>query len=371
MDFGEIEEISKETVIEYPDWVEDKEAYRKYLSYKKVLDDHNEDIRTYQTSDPDIILNMYAPKYTIEKKIKSLPTREQEKILDWKKKILKVHGKANGLKGVAKGNLKNIKRTSKIHELDALSREAIVLMGRYYSLSELKEYFLSKHKLRVTDKLLRDFREKHKDAIDELRIKFTQDDGSSERLFHKKGRLEMMRDMVRIMYRKFLDTESPSAYDRVLKTLEQFRKEAENPNLLRVEGSIKHIVEHQLNLHVQQEIFGKMSITDIIIGRVAAQQKVKASYIIERLHNSFYSKHSGFRQSDIGAENENVIYPSSIVYNWQMINDKHTEQANEERKQVMEIKPYTDPELIDQAALFKKGLQQKLDEMEQNDYKKP
>ena len=68
-----------------------------------------------------------------------------------------------------------------------------------------------------------------------------------------------------------------------------------------------------------------LTINDIIIARVASRMGINPTFLISRLHNSFYASQSGFKRPD---ENVEILYPSAMVYNWADIRKQHAEHGD-------------------------------------------
>ena len=103
---------------------------------------------------------------------------------------------------------------------------------------------------------------------------------------------------------------------KMLKTLEQIRKEAEG-DILTINGAIDVNIEAQIQEHIQEEIYKTINLKEIILGRVAARMNYDPSKLIAALHNSYYAK---FVQiSGEYDEDAEITYPSSQAYDFTKI----------------------------------------------------
>lgn len=310
------------------------------LSKSKILTD---EYRIVKTSDPDIEIDLLAPFHVSKKRCGHLPQSEIEELERKVKACKVVQGKLIALKNKAFGIKQKGPHSFSESILDPRVSELIELFGRFYSLDEVLKVVVHEWGYPVTKSLLTRFRNRHIDKIKERQEEFKRD-YSDIRLGYKRSRLDELQWLYGTRRDKYIATQSQSDYKLLLQTLEAIKKEVEI-DVLRIEGDINHKVETTINVHVQKDLFKDMTINDIIIGRVAAKSGLNAAYMIERLHTSYYSKHSGFNPGEKHALEEEINYPSSIVYNWESIKRKHTEEKHlidEKRK----------PEVIEDAKII-------------------
>lgn len=349
-------EIIEKTV--YPDDITNREMYHKYLAYNIPWEKAVGRYRAFGTSIPDVTVDLLQPFMNFRPILAKLDLSEKEReYLEQQKKYMAgFFGRMNGFLAKSKVNKGLV---TKRQDLNNVSREIIQMMGKYYSLKEIIENIYVKHEIKLEETDLEPFRRDHADAIAELQ-KVHREDFGDLRLSHKKSRLEELQELYADRKRRYLRSGTALDYRLLLQTIKAISDEAE-VDVLRIEGAIDHRVEHTINLHVQQEIFKGMTINDIIIGRVAAQQGVNAAFLIERLHNSFYAKHSGFnKHTNHHAEKEDAIYPSTIVYNWDLIKQQHTPEQQEQRKREMRVEEIQDAEVVEEAKALKDVLMAKI-----------
>ena len=121
------------------------------------------------------------------------------------------------------------------------------------------------------------------------------------------------------MKNRFKVNNSSEAYNSMLRTLEQIRKEAEG-DILTVNGVVDVNIEAQIQEHIQQEIYKTINLKEIILGRVAARMGYDPAKLIAGLHNSYYAK---FVQiSGDFEEDAEMVYPSSQAYDFTQIEMK-------------------------------------------------
>ena len=104
--------------------------------------------------------------------------------------------------------------------------------------------------------------------------------------------------------------------------LESIKREVEG-DVIRIEGDLQVNIEHTLNVHVQQEIYKKLPINEIIMTRIAMRTGVNPLLLLYRLQSSYYSKFTGF--STVQNTDDSVLpeYPSSHVYDLDKLQSLH------------------------------------------------
>ena len=170
----------------------------------------------------------------------------------------------------------------------------------------------------VTEKDVKKVFKEHIVEIEKLREKF-RNKVTDVRLYNKRPRLEELAWMYGKMKNRFKVNNSSEAYNSMLRTLEQIRKEAEG-DILTVNGVVDVNIEAQIQEHIQQEIYKTINLKEIILGRVAARMGYDPAKLIAGLHNSYYAK---FVQiSGDFEEDAEMVYPSSQAYDFTQIEMK-------------------------------------------------
>ncbi len=342
-------DITKEDPI--PPGVKDERAWYDWMKMKEstIL---NEDFRIIETSDPHIVIDLCAGLNVIRKRTEHLPEKEREDIENRTKAMRVVMGKVASLKQKAFGVKQKGFYSSSESILDPKTGELIEYFGRFYSVDEVHKIVVDEWGYPVSKDLINRFRKRHLDKIQERQEEYKRD-YSDIRLGYKKSRLEELEYLYNDRKERYQAYPNTSNYNLLLKTIKQIKEEVEI-DTLRIEGNINHNIEVTLNMHVQQELFREMTINDIIIGRVAAQRNLNAAYLIERLHSSFYSKHSGFLPGDRHVYDEEIQYPSQIVYNWEKIEKLHKSGELDKAKKpviMIEDKEKTDAEILKESLM--------------------
>lgn len=337
---------------EIPPGVQNEEAWYKWT---KLQEDYlsNDDFTQHQTSDPLVIIDLKTTMNVVRSKTKHLPKEEREEIEKRAKAVRVLMGKGSALKAKAFGVRQGGYYTMSESMLDPRAGELIEYFGRFYSAKEVQKIVVDDWGYPCSMKQLQTFRKNNLDKIKERQEEYKRD-YSDIRLGYKRSRLEELEWLYKTRKDKYEATQSQQDYRLLLQTLDAIKKEVE-VDVLRIEGDINHKIETTINVHVQQELFKDMTINDIIVARVAAKQGLNSAFLIERLHKSFYARHSGFGTGDRHIHEEEVQYPSTIVYNWGEIEKMHREEKDKlnEQKKPLEI---TDTKVVQKSQSIKDAL---------------
>lgn len=307
--------------IKIPNTVKDKDAYLRYLKIKDA-DSIKRENRLIHTSDSKTIIDplSYFPK--IQKQVADLPKKEKDQVMKRVRAIKVITMKINSLKIKAFGLSKpNHHPDLQQGLLDERQSELIEYYGRMLSDKEVHKIITLEWGYDIGMATLKNFRSTHKNKIEKLKHQF-QTEFDDIRLSHKKGRLEEMVWMYNDRKVKYETSKSQQDYRLLLSTLKQIKDEVEDPSL-KIEHNINAKLEVTVNNHIQKELMKGLSINDIIIARVAARMDVNPRFLISRLHKSIYSKHSGFIRPDKDLKDQEIVYPSTMVYNWDEIKKQH------------------------------------------------
>ena len=133
------------------------------------------------------------------------------------------------------------------------------------------------------------------------------------------------------MKMRYISFGGEGAYNAMLRTLEQLRKEAEG-DVLNIQGALDVNLNVELNAHVQKEILKTINIKEIILGRVSARMGYDCQKLVAGLHNSYYNRFVQI-SGDYDA-NAEISYPSLINYDFNEI-----EKRNAEIDDIVDIKP--------------------------------
>jgi hypothetical protein len=319
-------EGAESTEIVIPDTVKDPSSYKKYIKLKDAPALRYPQ-RLIETSDLNLTIDPVGHAGFIQKKIIHLPSDEQDAILQRVKGLKVIYLRIGALKLKAYGQKRPKHHTSlTMGLLDERASELIEYYGRMLDHKEV-------HKIVVTDwgydvgvGSLRNFYKKYKVKIEDLIETFKRDFGDI-RLTHKKGRLEELVNIYNARKIKWELSKSIKDEELMLKTLRAIRDEVEDKTL-RIDHNINAKMEITINNHIQEEIMKSLTINDIIIARVASRMRINPRFLITRLHDSYYAKHSGFLRPDHSVQDEETQYPSQIVYNWNDIERQHKNEGD-------------------------------------------
>lgn len=316
-----------------PQGVVDGDAYAEYLKIK------NSDVMKnceVETSDPNTTINLKATTYIMDKKMAHLPEDEQDKLRAQATVLRKLNGKMTSLKRKAFNIKQNGPYSMQESILDGKASELLEYFGRFYSAAEVHQIVTTEWGLDVNFSTIDNFRKRNIDRIKEKQEAYKRD-YSDIRLGHKRSRLDELQYLYTHRKAKYESTSSKEDYKLLLQTIEQIRKEVEGDKLT-IDGHLSMDVEHTVNIHIQQEVLKTVVINDIIIGRLAARVGVDSRMLINKLHNSYYSKFTGFQRPDNNLLEDQPIYPSKFVYNFDDL-DKQSKQLEEKEKQFEQSLP--------------------------------
>lgn len=343
-----------------PETVKDVESYKRWLEMKEMPALKLEN-RMMDTSDDQQIDPMVLP-HILTKRISHLPLEEQETIQRRHKALKVLQMKISSEHMKAFGTPKRNGHTSLQRVLlDERAAELIEYFGRYFTIPEVHKIVTTEWGYSVQIGSVRQFRKRNLDKITARQEHHKRDYGEL-RLSHKKSRLEELQELYADRKQKYQVSGTKDDYKLLLQTLQQIQKECEI-DTIRLEGQINHNVEVTLNYHIEQEVMKNMTINDIIIGRVAARNGVSTNFLIERLHSSLYARFSGFSEPEDpnNLMNQEIQYPSAIVYNWDQIRKIEDEKVKAD-KELMAHKTIPE-ETKEEMGSVKSVLQQRLDEM--------
>lgn len=305
--------------IEIPKEVVNPQAYKCLIALMRHPILQN---TIYISSEGDEI-NIAMLPHRLELKIAHLSPKEQDTVREIKRKYNQMRARIAAKKAVAFGHAgRNGGRTKeeliKFQERSPFETDIIELLGRMFTITEVVQILGEENGAVVTERDVKRVFKKHVVEIEKLRDEF-RNKVTDVRLYNKRPRLEELAWMYGKMKNRFKINNSSEAYNSMLRTLEQIRKEAEG-DILTVNGVVDVNIEAQIQEHIQQEIYKTINLKEIILGRVAARMGYDPAKLIAGLHNSYYAK---FVQiSGDFEENAEMIYPSSQAYDFTQIEMK-------------------------------------------------
>ena len=318
--------------IEIPDGVVNQKAYIKYtvLTNNPILKN-----RLIELSDGGEV-NIGLLPHIFRKKIEHLPPKEQEILLERKQDYMRLLQKKNvalaqayGRSGCYggrrnKGGELTYQRKAEL----ALEQDIITLLGRMFSIKEVVKILVEDNGIAVSADRVKDIMAKNLVVIERAREEF-RNKVTDVRLYNKRPRLEELAWMYSKMKMRYIAMNSTDAYNAMLRTLEQIRKEAEG-DILNINGAVDVNLSVELQAHIQKEIIKTINIKEIILGRIAARMNYDCKKLVAGLHNSYYNQ---FVQiSGDFDPNAEMQYPSLVNYDFAEI-----ERKNADRDDVVEI----------------------------------
>ena len=305
--------------IEIPKEVVNPQAYKRMIALMRHPILQN---TIYVSSEGDEI-NIAMLPHRLELKIAHLSPKEQDTVREIKRKYNQMRARITTEKAAAFGHSgRNGGRTKeeliKFQERSPFETDIIELLGRMFTITEVVQILGEENGAVVTEKDVKKVFKEHIVEIEKLREE-VRNKVTDVRLYNKRPRLEELAWMYGKMKNRFKVNNSNEAYNSMLRTLEQIRKEAEG-DILTVNGVVDVNIEAQIQEHIQQEIYKTINLKEIILGRVAARMGYDPAKLIAGLHNSYYAK---FVQiSGDFEEDAEMVYPSSQAYDFTQIEMK-------------------------------------------------
>lgn len=341
-----------------PEDVVNPKEYRKMLALQ-----NNPKLRNtiYISSEGDEI-NIAMLPHRLKKFIEHLSPAEQEEILAMKSEYNKLRAKISTAHSLAYGRAGRYGGQKKDevvkYQLSPFEEDIIELLGRMFTISEVVRIMGEDNGIIVNENDVKDVLKRHISEIESKREEF-RNKVTDVRLYNKRPRLEELAWMYSKMKMRYVSLNSVDAYNCMLRTLEQIRKEAEG-DIVTLNGAVDVNIEVTIQEHIQAEILKTINLKEIILGRVAARMNYDPAKLIAGLHNSYYAKFV-----DIGGdydENAEMKYPSASAYDFAEI-ERNADTAT------MDMTPEEMPEekqstAVNVKALFLAKIRKQKKEME-------
>jgi hypothetical protein len=335
--------------IPIPHGVVNANEYRKFIAYQS----HplfNEERYQRTDEDPELVIDLAKFDHHIKELVSNLSEQEQTRILDLKRKYRQLLTKRSMAKKRAYGG--EWGRTEKQDLLKGRKDDVIILFGRMFDLDEVVEIINEEWYIPVTKKEVREFRMKHIKEI-ESRQELFKNNYTHLRLTHKTSRLEEMTWLYQTAKKRYVESQTLPDYDRMLKTMEAIRKEIEGDRIT-IDATHTMKFEDDVRNHIQNQIFSKLILKEIVLGRIAARMGVRVEKLIEALNNSYYAK---FEMKKLDHEHSEMIYPSSVNYDFEKI-ERFNKLVEIEEAEIVEETP--EPEAAERALTTKEILLNKI-----------
>jgi len=257
--------------------------------------------------------------HRLKKYIEHLSPKEQEDIMELKRKYNQMRAKITTCKAMAYGRAGRYggekKEVALLNKLSPFEEDIIELLGRMFTVAEVVKIMGEDNGVIVQENEVKDVLKKHIVEIERKREEF-RNRVTDVRLYNKRPRLEELAWMYSKMKARYVAINSTDAYNAMLRTLEQIRKEAEG-DILTVNGAVDINIEVTIQNHIQKEILKTINLKEIILGRVAARMNYDPKKLVAGLHNSYYAKFVDI--SGDFDEDAEMQYPSNTAYDFGMI----------------------------------------------------
>ena len=340
-----------------PPEITDPVAWKKYL----VMKESSTLKRIHVLASDGTEINLMWFPRTLRENIKHLSTSEREEILEMYAARRKVQLTANRLLAVARGSfeLARKRRREERGEFDSLNCSDVTLvedikelLGKMFTPKEVVRILAESREIQVELEYVQDVLKRFINDIEKRREEF-RNRVQDVRLYSKRPRLEELSWMYPQMKTRYKALNSTDAYNAMLRTLEQIRKEAEGDQIF-INGAIDVNVETEIRLHIQQTIYKSVNLKEIILGRVAARMNWDLAKLVAGLHNSYYARFMPTNDEyDPQAEME---YPSSMNYDFNRIQHNHAVSGVDEVEDV-KAEPLTEQERTSSEAIKQLFLQ--------------
>lgn len=283
--------------------------------------------RYYRTQhDRMLVIDLLVRKAEFQRAITHLPEQEKRFIHTLKFIVERAYLAITKAKNAAIGQESWVSTFQKTQIDDMIiieNRKAdmMALFGRMYSAEEVHKVVSQDWGVDVTIHSIENFRTRNLDKIVELQKEYSNN-YNDVRLGYKKSRLEEYMWLYNETKQQYENTQSKDDRRFLKELLESIKREVEG-DVIRIEGDLQVNIEHTLNVHVQQEIYKKLPINEIIMTRIAMRTGVNPLLLLYRLQSSYYSKFTGF--STVQNTDDSVLpeYPSSHVYDLDKLQSLH------------------------------------------------
>lgn len=301
--------------IAIPEDVVDPKAYLKWYALQNHPTLRNV---IYTSSQGDEInITMFPDK--LRKHIEHLSPTEQEHIFELKHEHNQMRCKANAAKAKAYGRAGRLggrdKNTKELWKITPFEEDIIELLGRMFTIPEVVRIMGEDNGIIINEEDVTNVLKKHIVEIEKKRDEFRQK-VTDVRLYNKRPRLEELAWMYSKMKNRYITFNQIDAYNAMLRTLEQIRKEAEG-DIVNINGALDVNIEVTIQEHIQAQILKTINLKEIVLGRIAARMNYDPQKLIAGLHNSYYAKFMEI-SGDLDKSQE-MVYPSSMHYDFTKI----------------------------------------------------
>lgn len=297
--------------------------------YKKMIALQNHPLlrnSIYVASDGSEI-NFAMLPHRLKKFIEHLSPKEQEHVMELKRQYNVIRAKITSATAAAyghSGSYGGMKRQEYLAKrLTPFEEDVVELLGRLFTTKEVVKIMGEDYGIETQESEVKRILKDHITEVERKREEF-RNRVSDVRLYSKRPRLEELAWMYSKMKARYVALNSIEAYNAMLRTLEQIRKEAEG-DILNINSVLDVNIEVEIQNRVQREILKTIDLKEIILSRIAARMNYDPYKLITGLHNSYYAKFVTVS----GDFNPNAVmqYPSQVDYDFTKIEQQTTQQT--------------------------------------------
>jgi hypothetical protein len=297
----------------------------------------------------------------IRKKTEHLGEKEREKFERLKALYFRINNNLTKQKRLAfgkkMGRIPDVLKDGSILEVRKV--ELLELFGKMYDIADVLKIVNMEWGIPINHQNLMGFKVKYQDDIRKL-VDIHKTSYHNIRLGIKKSRLEELSYIYKKAKETWTDANKREDLKVLLTILEQIRKEAEGDKLT-IEGKVDISYEHNINDHLMKEVFATTNLKEIILGRVAAKMGVNPVRLMFSLQNSYYKKFSNVLGDMDEKDQDGMIYPSQLSYDFERIGKKFLARDREIEDAVIVDEKENDKDQ-EKANKIKEALAQRLKE---------
>lgn len=295
-----------------PDEVVNIQAYKKW----SILKNHPILRNPMYTSSEGIEYNISMLPHYLRKRVEHLSSSEQDAIMELKVKWNQLALKTNVAKAAAFGRQGKWNQKAGVKVVVIPFEEDITeLLGKMFTIPEIVKIMGEDNGVICTEDEVKLVLKKRIVEIEKRRDEF-RNRVADVRLYNKRPRLEELAWMYNQMRMRYVAVRSVDAYNCMLRTLEQIRKESEG-DILNINGALSVNIEVEIQNHIQKQILLTINLKETILGRVSARMGYDPKKLIAGLHNSYYNKFVQI-SGDFDPDAE-MHYPSTQNYDFTVI----------------------------------------------------